>query len=69
MPEKQELELMATDKARVSTYIDQDLYDKVKKLADAEDRSVSNFMERLLKEVVAKAEQDGRVKEIDNARE
>ncbi len=69
MLEKQELELMATDKARVSTYIDQDLYDKVKKLADAEDRSVSNFMERVLKEVVAKAEQDGRVKEIDNARE
>lgn len=52
---------MPTDKDRVATYIDHELNEKLKKLAQMEDRSVSNFLERLIKETVAKAESDGRL--------
>ncbi|MGI0488869.1 ribbon-helix-helix protein, CopG family [Pantanalinema rosaneae CENA516] len=54
-------EEMPTDKARVATYIDDDLKQKLEKLAALEDRSVSNFLERLIKEVVAKAEAEGKI--------
>ncbi|MCU0567916.1 MAG: hypothetical protein MUF49_15110 [Oculatellaceae cyanobacterium Prado106] len=52
---------MPTEKARVATYIDHELNEKLKRLAQMEDRSVSNFLERLIKETVAKAEADGRL--------
>jgi len=52
---------MTTEKARVATYIDHELNEKLKRLAQMEDRSVSNFLERLIKETVAKAESDGRL--------
>jgi predicted transcriptional regulator len=51
---------MPTDKARVATYIDHELNEKLKELAQMEDRSVSNFLERLIKETVAKAESEGK---------
>jgi len=53
---------MPTDKARVATYIDHELNEKLKELAQMEDRSVSNFLERLIKETVAKALSEGRLK-------
>jgi predicted transcriptional regulator len=52
---------MPTDKARVATYIDHELNEKLKALAQLEDRSVSNFLERLIKETVAKAESEGKL--------
>ncbi len=52
---------MPTDKARVATYIDEELKKKLEKLAELEDRSVSNFLERVIKDVVAKAEQEGKI--------
>lgn len=50
-----------TDKARVATYIDDDLKQKLERLAALEDRSVSNFLERLIKQVVEQAEQEGKI--------
>ena len=40
---------MATDKKRVSTYVSDDLYDKIKDLADKEDRSISSMVLVILK--------------------
>jgi predicted transcriptional regulator len=51
---------MPTDKARVATYIDHELNERLKELAQMEDRSVSNFLERLIKETIAKAESEGK---------
>lgn len=50
-----------TDKARVATYIEEDLKKKLEQLAALEDRSVSNFLERLIKQVVEQAEREGRI--------
>jgi predicted transcriptional regulator len=50
-----------TDKARVATYIDDELKQKLEKLAETEDRSVSNFLERLIKQVVEQAEKEGKI--------
>lgn len=50
-----------TDKARVATYIEEELKAKLEKLAALEDRSVSNFLERLIKQVVEQAEKEGRL--------
>ena len=40
---------MATDKKRVSAYVDDDLYDKIKDLANKEDRSISSMVLVILK--------------------
>ncbi|WP_199295700.1 ribbon-helix-helix protein, CopG family [Trichocoleus sp. FACHB-591] len=50
-----------TDKSRVATYIEEELKQKLEKLAALEDRSVSNFLERLIKQVVDQAEREGRI--------
>jgi len=50
-----------TDKSRVATYIEEELKQKLEKLAALEDRSVSNFLERLIKQVVEQAEQEGKI--------
>jgi predicted transcriptional regulator len=50
-----------TDKARVATYIDEELKQKLEKLAALEDRSVSNFLERLLKQIIEQAEKEGKI--------
>lgn len=41
---------MATDKKRVSTYVNDDLYDKIKKLAVEQDRTVSSMLLVILKQ-------------------
>ena len=41
---------MATDKKRVSTYVNDDLYDKIKKLAIEQDRTVSSMLLVILKQ-------------------
>ncbi len=50
-----------TDKSRVATYIEEELKQKLEKLAALEDRSVSNFLERLIKQVVEQAEREGKI--------
>ena len=41
---------MATDKKRVSTYVNDELYDKIKKLAVEQDRTVSSMLLVILKQ-------------------
>lgn len=41
---------MATDKKRVSTYVNDDLYDQIKKLAEEQDRTVSSMLLVILKQ-------------------
>ena len=41
---------MATDKKRVSTYVNDDLYDKIKKQAEEQDRTVSSMLLVILKQ-------------------
>lgn len=50
-----------TDKARVATYVDEELKQKLERLAALEDRSVSNFLERLIKQVIEQAEKEGKI--------
>lgn len=50
---------MPTEKANITAYVDEDLKRKVELLAAAESRSISNLVEVLLKNAVAKAERDG----------
>jgi hypothetical protein len=47
---------VATDKNRVSTYISDDLKKKAEELAKAEGRSLSNYIEQLIKRAVEDAE-------------
>ena len=41
--------MLATDKKRVSTYISSELEELAKKAADMEGRSLSNYLEQLIK--------------------
>ncbi|HEY9879438.1 MAG TPA: ribbon-helix-helix protein, CopG family [Leptolyngbyaceae cyanobacterium] len=52
---------MPTNKAKVGTYIDQELKEELERLAELESRSVSNFVELLIKEAVAKAKAEGKL--------
>lgn len=53
---------MPTNKAKLGVYVDQELKAHVEKLAQLESRSVSNFIEILLKELVANAKAEGKLK-------
>jgi predicted solute-binding protein len=50
---------VATDKIRVSTYIDTDLKKQAEKLAKIQKRSFSNLLEVLLEEAVTEAVEKG----------
>ena len=52
---------MPTTKAKVGTYIDQELKENLVKLAERESRSVSNYVEILIKEAVAQAQSEGKI--------
>jgi hypothetical protein len=52
---------VATDKRKVSAYLDEDVKDKADRLAKLESRSLSSLIEVLLKEAIRKAEEDGRL--------
>ncbi|MBE9057577.1 hypothetical protein [Sphaerospermopsis sp. LEGE 08334] len=52
---------MATDKIRVSTYIQQTLKEEAEKIADRQGRSLSNYIEQLIKQDVARAKQEGEI--------
>ncbi|MGB6013259.1 MAG: hypothetical protein WBG32_00885 [Nodosilinea sp.] len=50
---------MATDKAKLFAYVDPVLKAKIERLADQRLRSVSNLVESVMAEEVAKAEKSG----------
>lgn len=52
---------MPTNKAKVGTYINQDLKTELEKLAELESRSVSNYVEILIKQAVASAKSEGKI--------
>lgn len=54
---------VTTDKARVSTYIDQRLKELAEKVAAYHSRSLSNYIEHLVKVDVARAMKQGEIEE------
>ena len=50
---------VATDKAKLFAYVDPELKSKIERLADIRLRSVSNLVESVMAEEVARAEQAG----------
>lgn len=53
--------LMPTNKGKVGVYLDKDLKADLEKLAASESRSVSNFVELLIKDAVTKAKDEGKI--------
>jgi len=54
-------EIVATDKAKLFAYVDPALKAKIERLADKRLRSVSNLVESVMAEEVARAEQSGEI--------
>ena len=54
---------VATDKVRVSTYIEDALKPRLELLAKRRKRSVSNLIEVLCQEAIDKAKKDGELKD------
>ena len=52
-------ELMPTSKPRVVVYVDEELKKDLEKLAEARDRTVSNFVLTLIKSAISEAVEDG----------
>lgn len=52
---------VATDKKRVSLYVEEQLKQKLEALAKARKRSLSNLIEVLCQETIIKAEQEGEI--------
>ncbi len=50
---------MPSEKPRVTIYLDEDIKADLEKLAEANDRPVSNFVLVLIKEAITKAKADG----------
>lgn len=53
---------MATDKARLSLYMDRQIKEKAEKLAEARRRSLSNLIETVMLKEIEKAEKAGEIK-------
>ena len=53
---------VATDKRKISAYLEDSLKGKAERLAQLEKRSLSNLVEVLLQQAVDKAELEGRLK-------
>ena len=58
-----DISLMATDKAKIMTYCDKVVKTKIEQLAENQNRSLSNFVELLLKKAIAEAERSGELPE------
>ena len=52
---------LATDKKKISAYLDEELKTDADKLAKLEKRSLSNLIEVLLQDAIDKAKQEGRL--------
>lgn len=53
---------VATDKERLMIYIDQDVKEGLRQLAEFDGRSMSNFVEQAIKAMVDAARQSGKIK-------
>lgn len=56
---------VTTDKTRVSTYIEQKLKELAEKVAAHQGRSLSNYIEQLVKQDVARAIKQGEIQESE----
>lgn len=54
-------ELMPTSKPRVVVYLDDEVKSDLEKLAEVNDRPVSNFVLRLIKSAIAEAKEKGKL--------
>ena len=54
-------DVMPTDKAKLFAYVDPSLKAKIERLADLRLRSVSNLVESVMAEEVARAEKSGEI--------
>lgn len=54
---------LTTDKTRVSTYIEPRLKEQAEKIAANQGRSLSNYIEQLIKQDVAKAIKKGEIQD------
>ncbi|WOB45494.1 ribbon-helix-helix protein, CopG family [Thermoleptolyngbya oregonensis NK1-22] len=61
-------ENVATDKARIVAYCTHDMKRKLEKLADLRFRSVSNLIEAVLAEEIARAEASGELPPSDQGK-
>ena len=52
---------VATEKTKISAYLEQAVKDDADRLAKLESRSLSSLIEILLKEAIRKAKEDGRL--------
>lgn len=52
---------VATDKRKVSAYLEEEIKEKADRLAKLESRSLSSLIEVLLKDAIRKAEDEGRL--------
>ncbi|MBD2308870.1 hypothetical protein H6G17_25720 [Chroococcidiopsis sp. FACHB-1243] len=52
---------MATDKKKLSVYVDESLRKEIETLAKVESRSISNLFEALAQEAIRKARKEGRM--------
>jgi uncharacterized protein (DUF1778 family) len=59
---KQKIDV-ATSKAKLMIYLDQDYKKDLERLAEIDGRSMSNFVERLIRETVDAAKKSGELKE------
>jgi macrodomain Ter protein organizer (MatP/YcbG family) len=52
---------VATDKKKISAYLEESVKEDAEKLAKLEKRSLSNLVEVLIEDAIAKAKKDGRL--------
>lgn len=52
---------VATDKEKLMVYIDKDVKEGLRQLADLDGRSMSNFVEQMIKTAVEQARQSGKI--------
>ena len=55
---------MPTEKLRVVVYVDEEIKAAIEKLADMDDRPVSNYVLQIIKKEIADARSDGRLPEL-----
>lgn len=56
-------EKVTTDKVRISTYVDQKVKEEAEQIAEEEDRSLSNYLEHLIKQDIARRKKKKQVQE------
>ena len=57
------IDLMPSEKPRITVYLDEDIKDDLEELARLNDRPVSNFVLTLIKQAITEAKTQGRLKD------